>query len=281
MRIGRIVGAGVGIWGANWFRWFVVTIALTGVLPGVVAALDPWTATFGAPFWTVERGPLPDPNRLAVALSLVNSLLLTPWLLVILTRATLRATFPEEGPRSLVGRTIQSVHSILWIIILALLAFLGVAIVIAIPFAAASDRPNDPALAVFGLVFFGLLVWLGPRLATVPQVLIGEDARGTRAYAGAWRLSRGQWGTSAAVAILGILLTVAIGVVPAIVAFELFPDPVVGDAVPRAVVQSLVSGLVTPLGISVVAALYLELRARKGVLDQTLLRSRLARYDAS
>jgi hypothetical protein len=36
---------------------------------------------------------------------------------------------------------------------------------------------------------------------------------------------------------------------------------------------------VTPIGIAIVTALYLELRARAGPLDQAALRRNLARFD--
>jgi hypothetical protein len=40
-----------------------------------------------------------------------------------------------------------------------------------------------------------------------------------------------------------------------------------------------VSAIVTPIGVAIGAALYLELSARTGTLDQTSLRRNLARFD--
>jgi hypothetical protein len=124
-----------------------------------------------------------------------------------------------------------------------------------------------------------LLLWLGPRLATLFHVFVGEDARGTRAISGAWRHSRGAWGTSIGTLLLLLLIAIAISIVPSIVVGEAFSGPVVEDAVLRALVQALVSAVTTPIGTAVIAALYLELRARQGNLDQQDLRGKLARFD--
>ena len=110
-------------------------------------------------------------------------------------------------------------------------------------------------------------------------MFVGEDARGTRAISGAWRLSRGAWGTSLGTLLLLLLIAIAIGIVPSIVVGEAFSGPVVEDAVPRAVVQALLNAVTTPIGTAVIAVLYLELRARKGVLDQQDLQAKLARFD--
>ena len=79
MRVAAIVGAGLRIWTKNWFPWFLVTLAMTGVIAVIVAAVDPWTGTFGVQYWFGDR-PFyrPDPTPLAVILSLVMALLLGP-----------------------------------------------------------------------------------------------------------------------------------------------------------------------------------------------------------
>jgi hypothetical protein len=46
-------------------------------------------------------------------------------------------------------------------------------------------------------------------------------------------------------------------------------------------VQSLVGVIVGPLTTAITAALYLELRARKGLLDQGFLRAKLVRFEGS
>lgn len=272
-----VVGAGLRIWAASWRRWFLLTLIMSGIVTVVVAGLDPWTATYGTDLW-FEDPPFarPDPNGLAVALTLASAFFLAPWELVILTRAALRSTFEEPlRGRELIGRTIGSVHSILWIFLLLLAAFVPVAIVLG---ALLGDLGPDAA-PIVAAVLLAVLVWIAPRLATLMQVFVGEDARGTRAIAGAWRLSRGHWGTSLGVVLLTGLIGVLIGLVPGLIVFEAFPAPSVGDAVTRAVVQSLAAAIVTPLGTAITAALYLELRARKGLEDQAVLRGKLARFD--
>jgi hypothetical protein len=79
--------------------------------------------------------------------------------------------------------------------------------------------------------------------------------------------------------LLLLLIAIAISIVPSIIVGEAFPDPVIGDAIPRAVIQALLNAITTPMSTAFVAALYLELRARKGVLDQQALRANLARFD--
>lgn len=282
MSAGGIVGAGLRIWIESWFKWFIVSLLMGGVVAILVAAIDPWTATYGTEFRFGER-PFsgPDPDPFAVVLVLIGALFLAPWQVVILTRSALRATFADPLEAStLVGRTIRGFHSMLWILVLLVLCALLISFILAFPLGAIAVTSNaEGVLAVLGLVILGLFLWLVPRLATVSEVFVGEDARGTKAILGAWRLSKGAWGTSAAVLVLSILIGIAIGLVPSLIAWELFPSPVVEDAVPRAIVQSLVNSILTPMGIAVTAALYLELRARKGLIDQSHLRAKLARFD--
>lgn len=76
-----------------------------------------------------------------------------------------------------------------------------------------------------------------------------------------------------------LLVAIAIILVPSIIVGEAFPSPVVGDAIPRAVIQALLNAITTPMSTAVIAALYLELRARKSVLDQQALQANLARFD--
>jgi hypothetical protein len=270
-----IVGAGLRIWAKNWFVWFLVALAMTGVITVLIAAVDPWTGTFGVQVW-VEEPPFsrPDPTPLAVILSLALALFLGPWEIVVLTRSALRAAFlePTTG-RAIIGRTIRGVHSVLWIFVLFGICLIPIVLLL-IAIAAAMGSS-----ALVALIPLGLLLWAGPRLATVTHVFVGEDARGTRAIAGSWRLSRGAWGTSLGTLLLLLLVALAITLVPSIIVGVAFPSPVVGDAIPRAVIQALVNAITTPMSTAVIAALYLELRARMGVLDQQALQANLARFD--
>jgi hypothetical protein len=278
MRVAAIVGAGVRIWTKNWFPWFLVTLAMTGVIAVIVAAVDPWTGTFGVQFWFGEQPfSRPDPTPLAVILSLVMALFLGPWEIVVLTRSALRATFWAPPPgRALIGRTILGVHSIIWIFVLLGICLIPIVLLL---YAIAAAVGSEGAAGIIALIPLALLLWAGPRLATLTHVFVGEDARGTRAIAGAWRLSRGAWGTSIGTLLLFILIGIAISIVPSLIVGEAFPSPVTGDAIPRAVIQALLNAVITPMSTAVIAALYLELHARKGTLDQQVLRANLARFD--
>jgi hypothetical protein len=277
MGVGAIVGAGLRIWAKNWLPWFLVTLAMTGVISVVIAAVDPWTGTYGIQYWFGEELiPRPDPTAPAVILSLVLAFFLGPWEIVVLTRASLRAAFSEPPIKwALIGHTIRGVHSIIWIFFL-----LGVCIVpLAFLLAVAAASGSEAATGVLVFIPLVLFLFLFPRLATLAHVFVGEDARGTRAIAGGWRLSRGAWGTSLGTVLLLLLVGIAISIVPSILVGAAFPDPVIEHAIPRVVIQALLSAVTTPMGTAVLAALYLELRARKGVLDQQDLRAKLARFD--
>lgn len=270
------VGAGLRIWAKNWFAWFLVTLAMTGVVAVIIAWVDPWTGTFGVQYWVGEPPfSRPDPTPLAVILTLVLALFLGPWEIVVLTRSALRATFSEPpAGRAIIGRTIRGAHSILWIFVL-----LGIFLIPVVLLLVGIARATGSTPGIVAFIPIALLLWAGPRLATLTHVFVGEDARGTRAIAGAWRLSRGAWGTSLGTLLLLLLVAIAISIVPSIIVGEAFPSPVIGDAIPRAVIQALLNAITTPMSAAVVAALYLELRARKGVLDQQALQANLARFD--
>jgi hypothetical protein len=274
MRATAIVGAGVKLWSEHWLRWGLLTLLFTGIASVAAAALDPWASTYGAS-WGDRPPYVPEGNLLAGIVSLIGALFLGPWLSVILAKASLEATIIEAERRSLVGRTIRGVHSVLWILILLVLCGL----VLAIPFGilVATTRNGDPdaregAVAIFILVFFALLLWIAPRLLILLHVFVGEDRRGTKAIGETWRRSRGAWGTALGVLVLNLLIAIGITLIPGIVA---------EDAVPRAILYALVSAIVTPIGVAIGAALYLELSARKGTLDQRALRRTLARFDPS
>jgi hypothetical protein len=282
MGAGALVGAGLRIWIRNWFPWFLVTLAMTGVISVIIAAVDPWTGTFGVQYWFGDRPFIrPDPTPLAVILSLVMALLLGPWEIVVLTRSALRATIGEASTGlSLIGRTIRGVHSLLWIFVLLAVALIPIVLLlVAITMAVGHGGQGEAARGIAAFIPLALLLFAVPRLATLTHVFVGDDARGTRALAGAWRLSRSAWGTSVGTILLVLLIATAISIVPSLIIGQAFSSPVVGDAIPRAIVQALLNAVLTPLGTAVIAALYLELRARKGTLDQQTLRTNLARFD--
>jgi hypothetical protein len=220
-----------------------------------------------------------------VIVDLVTFLLLGPWLYVILTKASLESSIDDRTTSAPVDRTIRGVHSLLWIMVLLLMCLIVALIPLALiggAIAAVVPRATEERVVV-AVVFLGLLallVWLAPRLATVIHVFVGEDARGSHAIAEAWRRSRGAWGMAFGVLVLSALIGIEIGLVPALVAEDVFPNATVEDAVPRAIVYAVTSALSIPIGFAVTAALYLEISARKSVLSQASLRRQLARFDA-
>jgi hypothetical protein len=281
MRATSIVRAGLKLWSEHWIRWGLVTLLFTGIASVVAAALDPWAATYSAS-WSNRPPGLPDANPLAGVINLGVGLFLGPWLSLILTKASLEASLGEADDRPLVGRTIRGVHSALWILFLLVLCGLVVAIpLVALALATRNTDPDtqEAVVGIFFVLFFALALWIVPRLLVLLHVFVGEDRRGTKAIAETWRRSRGAWGMALGVLALNILIVIGISLIPGIVAEAAFPLPTVEDAVPRAILYALVSAIVTPMGVAIAAALYLELSARKGVLDQSSLRRNLARFD--
>jgi hypothetical protein len=282
MRVAAIVGAGLRIWTKNWFPWFLVTLAMTGVISVIIAAVDPWTGTYGVRYWFGVRPFVPpDPTPLAVVLSLGLAFVAGPWEIVVLTRSALRATIGEPATgRGLIGRTIRGVHSVLWIFVLLGIALIPIVLLlVAITMAVGHGGQGEASRGIAAFIPLALLVFVVPRLATLTHVFVGDDERGTRALAGAWRLSRSAWGTSVGTILLVLLIATLISIVPSLIIGQAFSSPVVGDAIPRAIVQALLNAVLTPMGTAVIAALYLELHARKGTLDQQALRTNLARFD--
>jgi hypothetical protein len=278
MGAAAIVGAGVRIWTKRWFPWFLVTIVMTGVIAVIIAAVDPWTGTYGMRY-PFEEGPFlrPDPTPLAVILSLVLALFAGPWEIVVLTRSALRATIGEPATGgALIGRPIRGVPSIVWICVRLAISLIPIVLLLVTIAAVAG---SEAGMAIAALIPLALLLWAVPRLATLTHVFVGDDARGTRAIAGAWRLSRSAWGTSLGTILLVLLFAIAISIVPSLIVGQAFSSPIVGDAIPRAIVQALLNAVITPMSTAIIAALYLELHARKGTLDQQDLRTNLARFD--
>ncbi|HZB01164.1 MAG TPA: hypothetical protein VE800_03550 [Actinomycetota bacterium] len=278
-----VVGAGLKLWSEHWVRWGLVTLLFSGITSVVVAALDPWAATYSAS-WADRPPSLPEANPLAVIISLVGGLFLGPWLSVILAKASLEASLGEADDRSLVGRTIRGVLSVLWILFLLVVCALVVAIPVVILVVSTRNADADAqeaAVGIFVLLFLGLLLWIAPRLLILLHVFVGEDRRGTKAITETWRRSRGAWGTALGVLLLNILIVIGVGLIPGIIAEAAFSLPTVEDAVPRAILYAFVSAIITPIGVAIGAALYLELSARRGLLDHVSLRRNLARFDAA
>jgi uncharacterized membrane protein len=281
MRATAIVGTGMKLWSEHWLRWGLLTLLFIGIASVIAAALDPWASTYGAS-WSDRPSYVEEVDPLAVLVGVVATLFLSPWLYVILGKASLEAALDQAGRRSLVGRTIRGVHSVLWILVLLVLCAIVLVIPLAILVAVTQEGNPDSqeaAVGVFGLVFLAVLLWIAPRLLILLHVFVAEDRRGTKAIGEAWRRSKGAWGTALGVLVLNILIGVGIALIPGIVAEQAFSLPTVEDAVPRAILYALVSAIVTPIGVAIGAALYLELSARKGTLDQTSLRRNLVRFD--
>jgi hypothetical protein len=284
MKGAAIVAAGVKLWAESWLRWGLLTLLFSGAASVLIAAIDPLTATYGAGYWMGDRPvSLHDPDPLAGLVSLVASLFLAPWLYVILTRSSLRSSFDDAGRSPLIGRTLRGVPSVLWIVFLLLLCVLALVVPVAIianSLGGGTAEAQQAVAIVLVLAVVALAVWIVPRLAILFHVFVGEDERGTHAIRATWRRSKGAWGTAVGVLLLNLLIAVGIALIPGVIADSAFSLATVEDAVPRAIVYALVSALITPLGVTIGAALYLELSARKGELSQASLRRNLARFDA-
>ncbi len=282
MNAPAVVGAGVRLWAQNWLPWGLVTLAFAGILSVALAALNPQPA-FPNQVPAVDDA-LSATEVAAILLTAAAGLVLVPWLSVILTRSSLRATFAPD-PGALIGRTIRGVPSLLWIYVIlfaaALAAFVpiaGLAAGLAFPLLP-QDAEGAAFIVIVALMVLVTLLWLLPRLALVVHMYVAEDRRGTGAIAEAWRRTRQAWWMVLGTIVLNILIGFAISLIPTSIANTAFPDATVADAVPRAVIVAFTNALVTPLGVAITTALYLELSARKGVLSQETLERNLARFD--
>jgi hypothetical protein len=284
MNAPAVVGAGMRLWARHWISWGLVTLLFSGVVSVALAAADPQPALTSPAAWADRTGEIePGAAALVLILSLAAGVLLGPWLYVILARGSLLATMADV-PAGGIDRTIRGVRSVLWILVLLLLA----AIAALIPYgvilgivAATTSADETAAVAVLlgFVVLLAVLLWILPRLAVLIHVYAGEDIRGRKAIGEAWRRTRGAWWMSLGVVVLNLLIGFGISLIPASIANSAFPLATVGDAVPRAVLLALTNALVAPIGFAVTAALYLELSSRKGTLSQAALRRQLARFD--
>jgi hypothetical protein len=281
MNAPAVVGAGMRLWSENWLRWGLITLMFAGTLSVALAALDPQPALPTQPSPTAVGMDATEVSGLL--LTFVAGLLLGPWLYVILARASLLATFaPDRG--GLIARTIRGVPSLLWIFVILFAAAMAAVIPIAVVGAAIfAPIPTEEERAVLVLliavVLLIVLLWLVPRLILVVHAYVAEDRRGTKAIAEAWRRTRKVWWMVLGAIVLNILIGFAVSLIPTSIANTAFPDATVAHAVPRAVIQALTNALVTPIGVAITSALYLELSARKGVLSQETLARNLSRFD--
>jgi hypothetical protein len=279
-----VVAAGMRLWAERWLPWGLLTLLFSGVVSVLLAAVDPQPALTNPAAWPVPSEAEPGTTATAILLSSVATLLLGPWLYVILARASLLVAI-EGAPNAGVDRTIRGVPSVLWLFVLLVLGLVAALIPVAVVGAvAASPMPSDAAdaIVVAGAIAFVLLglLWLLPRLVVLIHVFVAEDRRGRHAIAETWRRTKGAWWMSLGVVVLNLLIGMGFGIVPTSIANNVFPLATMSDAVPRAVILALTNALVTPIGLAITAALYLELSARKGLLSQATVRRNLSRFDA-
>jgi hypothetical protein len=284
MNAPAVVGAGMRLWARHWLSWGLITLLFSGVVSVALAAADPQPALTTPEAWADRTAEIePGATALVLLLSAAAAVLLGPWLYVILARGSLLATI-EGARQGGIDRTIRGVRSVLWILVLLLLAAIAALLPfgVALGIAAArtsSDDTTGVAVVLGFVLLLAVLLWILPRLAVLMHVYAGEDLRGRKAIGEAWRRTQGAWWTSLGVVVLNILIAFGISLIPSSIANSAFPLATVGHAVPRAVLLALTNALVAPIGFAVTAALYLELSSRKGTLSQAALRRHLARFD--
>jgi hypothetical protein len=179
---------------------------------------------------------------------------------------------------------IRRLGSVLWIIFLSGLVWIGVpvAIIAGGALLGAVVVPGDAApLVIIPAILGGLVagVWLYISFAVAVPALLTEDARGTSALKRSFRLIRGRWWPAFALLVLGALLT---AIVSNVVAFGLnaltFTDlgeDTLARLIISAVSSTVASVIATPFQAAFVAVLYFDLRVRQEGFDLELLADRM------
>jgi hypothetical protein len=221
--------------------------------------------------------PTPDANAGAIvgvtfAFTALDFLLVRPFLTAGIVRAVAAAYLGEEPAVAPVyAFAVHHFASILWVLLLGLLAMVGV-FVAAFGFSAMFLAVGATPLIVLVMVAaIGFTVVLYIRWLFGPSVLVVEGLRGRAALARSWRLSSKAFWKVAGTMVLGSILTSLIGGIFAIVP-SLLSMPL-GSAgwLLRAAGSSLAAVVTTPFITMVAVLLYFDQRIRKEGMDLAIM----------
>jgi hypothetical protein len=271
-----VVEVGFSLWGQRWRRLALLSLLLSGSIGIVQALLDPGPSVRELAEWVRAGGadPLPQASPRAQAFGLA-SLILGPVLALATYRILLGAavtSVPETGQAIVYG--FRRVGSGLWLFVAFFLT--AMIVVLASSLVALVLAVIEPALALLAVA--PALYLLARLLAVAIPALVADDARGFKAIARSWQLvGRRVWPS------LGVLcvatLVILVGGFATILMQILIPGEGVAGDLARAAAAAAGGAIVGPLTGAILAALYLDLRARGDHDGPGAIRRLLERHD--
>jgi hypothetical protein len=276
MRVTEVVDAAVNLCRANW-KAFAAIVAFVTVPLQFVQQL----ATRGSyelfpmsfdPAAPSSSGPASTGVLLVTAiLSLVALLVVRPFLIAAMIRGISSAYLSEPVVVGDVYRfALRRFGSILWVLLLEILAWLGVAVAafaLGGAFVAAHVAPLL-ALVVIGTIVLIALLYVRWVLATAAVVV--EDARGTSALGRSWQLTRASfWRLTGTLVLTGLLSSIVGALVAA--APTILSLYVPAGWVLRTIGGVLSAVITTPFVTAVTVLLYFDARVRREGLDIALM----------
>jgi len=255
------VEVGFSIWSRHWRQLAVLSFALSGWITVVTALVDPGP-TFRDVIEAIRTGvvtsELGEPSSLSQALGLLSSFVLLPISIMATARIALGTTVgssPSNVAAVLYG--LRRLPSTWWLYLALFLTLLGVLIPVAL-LALLLGAAWDPLALSAGIP----LAYVGLRItAALIGAFVVDDARGFKAVARSWALTEGRWWPTAGALLLAALLSIAATIV-VLVAQLLIPGSGRVAAVVQASLAAGTNAIVGPIAYAVLAAVYLDLRAR-------------------
>lgn len=304
LRVGEILDVAIKIYWAHattLFRLVAIVVAPVQALTVLIlsSSLPASEAFFPQP--TFEPSPQGPPLEIDAAdirtalVGVATVALLTLVATALASAACFKAiadSYLAHAPewRNSLRIALRRIGSVLWVVILAALAWLvlPLAVVAAGAGLAALVGQADAALLV---VIPGLLaafvvgVWLYVSFSVAVPALLTEDVRGRKALARSFRLIRGRWWPTFGLLVLGAILAAIVSNVVTValtaLTFTDLGEQTLARLIINAVGGTLASVITTPFQAAFVAVLYFDLRVRKEGFDLELLARNLGTEPAS
>jgi glycerophosphoryl diester phosphodiesterase family protein len=279
MGIGELIDAAVKLYRRDW----LALIGIVGFVLVPVTFLQVWLSQglLDASLAT----PTPTPASIqffavSIVFSLIQFLIVQPFLVAAITRAAADAYLGEEVT---IGGTyryaLRKLPAILWITLLtALVAIVAVVpgIVLIVLGVVVGDVSGVLVIIVSVILLIVATALVFIRLAMAPPVLIVENLGGTGALRRSWRLTRGSfWRLLGTIFLSGLIASVAslIITVPSEVVALLLGE---SGWIVSALGTAFATVLITPFSVLIVVLLYFDLRIRKEGFDIEVMAQELA-----
>lgn len=272
-----VLSVGFALWRRHWRVLAVLSLLLSGSVLVVQALMDPGPTIRELVEWFRDgaSNPLPPASRRAQALGTLRGLILDPILILATLRVLLGGSVGATPPaRRAITYGLRRLPSTLWLFVAMGISMVGVglgAVIVSLALAQASE--------LLAVVFVPLLLYPGLRLwsAALPALVV-DDTRGFAALRQSWALTRGRWWSIFAV-LLVLGLVVAAGSLLALVASALIPWSGTPGDLTQAIVVAGFDAFTVPVGAGILAALFLDLRARRHRDGAGMVRELIERHD--